>query len=373
MSETTSSSPKAAPATSAPAAAPSPDKYNKASLRTMLLMAVVALCGCLLVLRAWNLWPFHSSVMSTDNAYVRGAVTTLAPQVSGHVQQVLVQDFAHVKAGDVLVQIDPRSYEAALAQAEAQLASAQAQLANAEQTQAQNRAALMASQANLAATQAETERAQAELQRVEALAGHGAVALNERDRVRAVARQAATQVDKARAAITMDQEKIKATTVNRRALEAQVAMAQAQVQQARINLDNTTITAPVDGQVGEVGVRVGQFVNVGTQLLHVVPPQLWVVANFKETQTAHMQVGQQAVLEVDGLDGAELHGTVQDIAPATGSEFSVLKADNASGNFTKVVQRLPVRIAIDGDQALAQRLRPGMSVIAKVDTAAPQP
>lgn len=335
----------------------------------MALMAVVALIGCLLVLRAWHLWPFNSSTMTTDNAYVRGAVTMLAPQVSGHVEHVLVQDFAHVKAGDVLVKIDNRSYAAALAQAEAQLAHAQAQLANAEPTQAQNRAGLSASNAGLASVQAEAERAAAELRRVEELAQRGSVSLNERDRVRAVARQAATQVEKARAAIAMDQEKIKATTVNRGALQAQVDMAQAQVLQARTDLDNTTITAPVDGQVGEVGVRVGQLVNVGTQLMHVVPPQLWVVANFKETQTARIQVGQPVTLAIDGLDDQTLHGKVQDIAPATGSEFSVLKADNASGNFTKVVQRLPVRIAIDADQPAAARLRPGMSVVAKVDTA----
>lgn len=335
----------------------------------MALMAVVALIGCLLVLRAWHLWPFSSSTMTTDNAYVRGAVTMLAPQVSGHVEHVLVQDFAHVKAGDVLVKIDDRSYAAALAQAEAQLAHAQAQLANAEPMQAQNRAGLSASNAGLAAVQAEAERATAELRRVEELAQRGSVSLNERDRVRAVARQAAMQVDKARAAIAMDNEKIKATTVNRGALQAQVDMAQAQVLQASINLDNTTITAPVDGQVGEVGVRVGQLVNVGTQLMHVVPPQLWVVANFKETQTARIQLGQPVTLAIDGLDDQTLHGKVQDIAPATGSEFSVLKADNASGNFTKVVQRLPVRIAIDADQPAAARLRPGMSVVAKVDTA----
>ena len=365
MSDSSANPPKTAPA---PASAAGSDKYVKASVRSIALMAVVALIGCLLVLRAWQLWPFQSGLMSTDNAYVRGAVTMLAPQVSGRVQEVLVQDFAHVRTGDVLVRIDDRSYAAALAHAQAQLAGAQAQLANAEQTQAQNHAALSAAKAALAAVQAEAERAAAELRRVEELAERGSVSLNERDRVRAVARQAATQVDKARAEITVSQEKIKATTVNRGALQAQVEMAQAQVQQARINLDNTTITAPVDGQVGEVSVRVGQFVNVGTQLLHVVPPTLWVVANFKETQTARMQVGQPVTLEVDGLDGATLHARVEEIAPATGSEFSVLKADNASGNFTKVVQRLPVRIAIDGGQPLAARLHPGMSVMASVDT-----
>jgi multidrug resistance efflux pump len=140
------------------------------------------------------------------------------------------------------------------------------------------------------------------------------------------------------------------------------------VRQAQINLDNTTVRAPSDGQASEVSVRQGQYVAAGSQLLYVVPPQLWVIANFKETQTAQVRTGQPARFTVDGLGGAALTGKVLEIAPATGSEFSVLKADNATGNFTKVVQRLPVKIAIDADQPLAARLRPGMSVIAHVDT-----
>ncbi|MEG0945755.1 MAG: HlyD family secretion protein [Comamonas sp.] len=365
---TTPASPSTA-ATAAAASSPSPTpKKERPSVRSALLMTVVALLGIVLVLRAWHVGPFQTADISTDNAYVRGQITVLAPQVNGYVTEVLVKDYEHVRAGQPLVKIDSRTYEAVLAQAQAQLANAQAQLANATQTQAQNHASLKAKQATLNATQAESERAQAELHRVEDLAQRGSVSLNERDKVRATARLASSNTDKARADIAIGQETIKATTVNRAALEAGVQMAQAQVHQAQINLDNTTVHAPSDGQVSEVSARQGQYVAAGSQLLYVVPPQLWVVANFKETQTAHVRVGQSAHFTVDGLDSAELTGKVLEIAPATGSEFTVLKADNATGNFTKVVQRLPVKIAIDADQALAQRLRAGMSVVAHVDT-----
>ncbi|WP_182286954.1 HlyD family secretion protein [Comamonas testosteroni] len=356
----------------APAAAPSPSpspKLIKPSLRSVLVMLAVALAGMLLVLRAWNLWPFNSSVVTTDNAYVRGAVTVLAPQVNGYVTEVLVKDYEQVKAGQPLVRIDSRSYEAAVAQAQAQLANAQAQLSNSEQTQAQNRATLSASRAGLAAVEAEAQRSQAELKRVQELAERGSVSLNERDKVRATSRLAATNVAKAQADIAINQEKIKATTVGRDSLKAQVQMAEALLRQAQINLDNTVVHAPSDGQVSEVSVRKGQYVAAGTRLMYVVPPTYWVVANYKETQTARVQIGQLVSFSVDALGGLRLKGHVLEIAPATGSEFSVLKADNATGNFTKVVQRLPIKIAIDEGQADAARLRPGMSVIVRLDTA----
>lgn len=369
MSTTPSSAPSA-PTPPTPGPSPTPKK-ERPTLRSALIAVAVGVVGITLVLRAWNVGPFQTADISTDNAYVRGQVTVLAPQVNGYVTQVLVKDYEHVTAGQPLVRIDTRSYEAALAQAQAQLANAQAQLANSTQTQSQNRASLGAKQATLTAAQAEAERAQAELRRVEELASRGSVSLNERDKVHATARLAASNVDKARADIAIGQEAIKATTVNRDALEAAVQMAEAQVQQARINLDNTTVHAPSDGQVSEVTVRKGQYVAAGSQLLYVVPPQLWVVANFKETQTAHLRIGQPARFTVDALESAQLTGTVLEMAPATGSEFTVLKADNATGNFTKVVQRLPVKIAIDPGQPDAARLRPGMSVIAHVDTATP--
>ncbi|WP_156454414.1 HlyD family secretion protein [Lampropedia cohaerens] len=366
---TTSSTPSApAPAASNGPTAPMPKKIRP-SLPSVLAMLGVALLGMMLVLRAWQIGPFHDPVVATDNAYVHGQITVLAPQVSGYVTEVLVQDYAPVHAGQPLVRIDARSYAAKLAQAQAQLASAQAQLANSAQAMEQDRAALQANRASLAAVTAEAERAQAELHRVQQLAERGSVSLNERDRVRAAARLATANVEKAHAEIAIGEQKIKATTINRSALEASVQMAQAQLQQARIDLDNTTVYAPSDGQVSEVGVRTGQYVTAGSQLLFVVPPHTWVVANFKETQTARIALGQRAYFTVDALEGARLNGHVVEIAPATGSEFSVLKADNVTGNFTKVVQRLPVKIAIDPGQPLAARLRPGMSVVAHVDTA----
>lgn len=353
------------PASTAP---PSPTpKKESTTLRSVLIACVIALTGIVLVLKAWEVGPFESSVVSTDNAYVRGQVTLISPQVSGYVTEVLVKDYEHVQQGQALVRIDRRSYAAAHAQA--QLASAKAELANADQTQAQNHANLKSRQAALAAAQAEAERAEAEYRRIAALAKIGSVSLNERDRVRAAAKLALASLDQANADIAISQETIKFTEVNRGALEAAVQMAEAQLQQAEIDLENTTVYAPSSGQASEIAARPGQLVSAGTQLLYVVPETMWVIANFKETQTANIAIGQAASFTVDALDGAELHGTVEEIAPATGSEFAMLKADNATGNFTKVVQRLPVKIRITPGQPQAQRLRPGMSVIAHIDTA----
>lgn len=354
----------------APAQAAPPPKKIKATPASIAIMAVVAVLGIALIMWAWRLGPFDSSRVSTDNAYVRGAVTVLAPQVNGYVTEVAVKDFQHVKAGQVLLRIDQRVYAERVRAAEGQVANASAQLDNAEQTQAANTADLGSARANLAATEAESARARAEQARVDELAERGSVSLSERDRVRTTARLAAANILKAQAEIEIAQQRVKGTTVSRGGLEAQVRMAQAQLALARIDLANTVITAPSDGQVSEATVRRGQYVTAGSQLLFLVPETLWVVANFKEGQTWRMRIGQPATFAVDAFEGATLTGFVEQIAPATGSEFSVLRPDNASGNFTKVVQRLPVRIALDPGQALAKRLRPGMSVTAEVDTGA---
>lgn len=355
---------------SPPAAPEAPPKYVKPKRWTVFLMIGVALAAIVLILSAWNIGPFKTAVVETDNAYVRGAVTVLAPQVNGYVAEVLVKDFEFVKAGQVLARIDDRIYRQRVEQAVAQRETAAAQLDNATQTQAQNAAALAAARASLVAVRAEQERARAELARVEELAGRGSVSLNERDKVRTTARLATANVLKAQAEIDIAGQTVKSTQVSRGALEAQVKTAQAQLALAQIDLDNTIIKAPRAGQVSEASVRLGQYVTAGSQLLFLVPDNLWIVANFKENQTWNMRIGQRATFAVDAFEGAPLTGRVEQIAPATGSEFSVLRPDNASGNFTKVVQRLPIRIAIDAGQGLAQRLRPGMSVLVKVDTAA---
>ena len=378
--------PVAAPAAASPASSPAtpssaaPDapaamaplsKTIKTSGKTVALMVLVALVGIALVLRAWSVWPFASAVQTTDNAYVRGQVTQLAPQVSGHVSAVLVQDYQAVKAGEVLARIDERIYRQRVDQADAQIAAARAELANADQTQAQAEAALVASRAGLESLQAERARASAELGRVDELSAKGSVSLNERDKVRVSARAAQANVAKGQADIRVSEERIKAAKVGRGGLQAKLQAAEAARELAQIDLDNTVIRAPRDGQLGEVNVKLGQYVAAGTQLMALVPDQLWVVANFKETQVNHMRVGQAATVRVDALGGATLQAVVERFAPATGSEFSVLRPDNATGNFTKVVQRLPVRLRLLPDQPLAQRLAPGLSVEVSVDTRQP--
>jgi multidrug resistance efflux pump len=347
-----------------------PPKKIKATPASIGIMAVVAAVGIGLIMWAWHLGPFNSTRVSTDNAYVRGAITVLAPQVNGYVTEVLVKDYQYVKAGQELLRIDDRIYRERVRAAEGQVANATAALNNAEQTQAQNTATVGSARANLVAAQAEQARARAEQARVDELAERGSVSLSERDRVRTSARLAAANVLKAQAEIEISQQRVKGTTVSRGGLEAQVGIAQAQLELAKIDLANTVVNAPRAGQVSEATVRRGQYVTAGSQLLFLVPDNLWVVANFKEGQTWRMRVGQQASFKVDAFEGEVLTGHVEQIAPATGSEFSVLRPDNASGNFTKVVQRLPVRIAIDPNQELAKRLRPGMSVTAEVDTGA---
>ncbi len=362
------------PQSAAPADAGSiendPPKTIKPSARSVVLMAVVALVGVLSVLYAWRLPPFTSSIVTTENAYVRGQITVLAPQVNGYVSEVLVEDFQTVKKGQPLVQIDDRIYLQKVAQARAELAARRFELDNVAQTLASDQATLAARLAEQGAAKAEFDRASADELRVNELAERGSVSVRERDQIRATARSAAANVERSKAAISIAEETLKSTGISRGGLEAQVAMAEASLRLAEIDLANTLITAPKDGLVSQVSVRLGQYLSAGSQLLYLVPERLWIIANYKETQTHYIRVGQPVTFDVDALDGATLTGRVERLAPATGSEFSVLAPDNATGNFTKVVQRLPVRIAIDADQPLAERLRPGLSVVTHVDTAA---
>ncbi|MBH1566910.1 HlyD family secretion protein [Stenotrophomonas maltophilia] len=354
-----------APTPVEPAVAP---KYLKPSARSVVVMVVVALLGIALILRAWHLWPFTSSVMVTDNAYVRGQITVMAPQVNGYVTEVLVKDFQHVTQGEPLLRIDDRIYAQRVAQAQATLDSARAALANSDQSQAQNRAQIASARATLSAGQAELQRSRNETTRYEELAAQQLVSINDRDKFRTAQASAQASVQQSQAQIRIAEETLVSTQVARKSLEAQVESAQAQLELARIDLANTVIHAPRDGQISEASVRVGQYVAAGSQLLFLVPDTLWVVANYKEGQTWGMAIDQPATFSVDAFQGQVLRGRVQEIAPATGSEFSVLRPDNASGNFTKVVQRLPVRISINKGQKLAAQLRPGMSVIVRVDT-----
>ena len=334
-----------------------------------ILFGALALLGVVLVLAAWRLPPFTSSYESTDNAYVRGRTTVISPQVSGYVTQVLVKDFDTVAPGQPLVQIDDRIYRQRVDQAGAQVATQEATLANSDQAARSRVAALQAQDAAVANATAQLARANADMARVNDLVTDGSVSLRERDQTLAALRQAQAGVLQAKAAREIARQDIRTVAVGRGGQEAAVAGAGAARRLAEIDLANTLIRAPEAGRLSEVGVRRGQYVTAGSQLMFLVPPETWVIANYKEAQTARIRIGQAASFTVDGLANARLTGIVEKISPAAGSEFAVLKSDNATGNFTKVPQRISVRIRVDPNQALAARLRPGMSVQARIDTA----
>lgn len=337
-------------------------------LKGTLLFVGFIVAGALLALYAWGLPPFVRTVQTTDNAYVRGQTTVIAPQVNGYVVEVLVQDFQQVRRGQPLVCIDDRIYRQRVQQAQANLAAQLASLANSQQSQRASQATAAGQGAAVENARAQLARAQADMRRVSELAGEGSLSLRERDQALAALRQAEAGVRQAEAQRTVAQEQVRTVVVGRGGLEAAVESARAALRLAEIDLANTVIRAPQDGQVSEIGVRLGQYVASGTQLLFLVPRNVWVVANFKEAQTARMAAGQPATFRVDALGGAELKGRVQQLAPAAGNEFAVIRPDNATGNFVKVAQRIAVRIAIDPGQPAAARLRPGMSVEARVDT-----
>ncbi|AZE73742.1 Membrane fusion component of MSF-type tripartite multidrug efflux system [Pseudomonas synxantha] len=331
--------------------------------------AAIAIIGVLIVLYAWQLPPFSSAVETTENALVRGQVTIIGPQLSGYVFEVPVQDFQYVKAGDLLVRLDDRIYKQRLDQALAQLAVQKASLANVVQQRNSAEATIKLRQAALVDSQAQARKSTADLRRNEELISDGSVSKRELDVTRAANAQTIAAVAQAQASLEIARQDLQTVIVNRGSLEAAVASAEAAVELARIDLSNTRITAPRDGQLGQIGVRLGAYVNSGAQLMALVPKQLWVIANMKETQMDNVQVGQPVTFTVDALNHRKFHGTVQHISPATGSEFSLLQADNATGNFVKIAQRVPVRITVDPDQADSERLRPGLSVVVSIDTA----
>lgn len=347
-----------------------PDRWSPEARTRITNVAIVLLILAAIgtILYAWQLPPFGGRYEQTDNAYVKGLTTVISPQVSGYVSEVPVHDFQDVEAGQVLVRIEDRIYGAKVAQARANVLTQSANLDNSTQAQRSREADELAQDAAIASAQAQLVRVQADTRRTDALIANGWVTKRDRDAQIAALRAAEAQLREASAAREIGRQDVRTVIVGRSGLSANVEAARAQVRLAEIDLDHTVIRAPQAGQLSEIGVRRGQYVTAGTQLMFLVPRTFWVTANFKEAQTRKMKVGQPASFTVDALGGARLRGQVENMAPAAGSEFAVLKPDNATGNFVKVAQRIAVRIRIDPDQELAQRLRPGMSVVARVDT-----
>jgi multidrug resistance efflux pump len=347
-----------------------PPTWSPAPHRPITIAVFVGVIGAgvLTCLAAWRLPPFAGPDQSTEDAYVQGFTTVISPQVSGYVLQVPVGDYEHVTKDKILAVIDPETYSQRVDQARAELDARIADLANNQQTLARTQAGVATEDAAELGAEAQLAKAQADLKRSTELMRDGSLSVREHDQNVAAMRQAEATLAQSHAQRRAALQTVRSAQVNEGALKAAVEAAQAQLAAAKIDLGHTTIRAPQEGQLSEVGVRVGQYVTNGSQLMFLVPPTRWVSANFKEAQTHAMQPGQAAWFTVDGLAGQRLRGRVERISPATGSEFAVLKPDNATGNFTKVPQRIAIRISIDAGQPIAARLRPGMSVEAHVDT-----
>jgi membrane fusion protein, multidrug efflux system len=320
----------------------------------------------------WDRWIGAARYESTDDAFMEGDVTPLAAKVSGYVASVPVGDYQIVRKGDLIVEIDPVDYRAQLAQAEANLNAAEANLVNLANQKDVQRALIRQADATIQATTADLQRYTLEANRQRDLlrtriAGTEQLVEQAEDNETHTAAQ--LLLNKAQ----LDQQKALLATldVQEQELGAQVRAAEAQVTLARNNLGYTRIVSPVDGMVGQRQVRPGQFVNVGTQVIAAITlPNIWVIANFKETQMTHLRLGNPARVTVDAFPDLVLTGRVDSWSPGTGSTFALLPPDNATGNFTKVVQRLPVKVVLDPNPALGTLVRPGMSVEARIDTGA---
>ena len=332
------------------------------------LVFLIALGVLIVGATRWNAWQGRAGWQSTDDAYLQSDLTPIAARVVGYMRVVPAQDFERVRAGQVLAEIVDSDYRATAAQAEANLAAATAQVQVLKAQQALQVANVEAARAVVAATAASLAQSRRDLARQQTLLQTGSSSTEASEKLRTTRDQLAAQLAQNRAQAQAAARQMVVLAAQESQAEATVAAQRATLQLARINLGYTRIVAPEDGVLGQRQVRPGQFVGVGSQITTLMPlPRVWVIANYKETQLTHMAVGDKARISVDAFPGHTLKGHVLAIAPGSGAQFALLPPDNATGNFTKVVQRIAVKIVIDDADGLTDRLVPGMSVIAKVD------
>ncbi|HUN50405.1 MAG TPA: HlyD family secretion protein, partial [Candidatus Sulfotelmatobacter sp.] len=308
-------------------------------------------------------------LVATDDAYVQADNVLISPKISGYIAEVLVQDNQPVHAGQVLARIDDRDYRTAVALAHANVEAQQAAIGTLTQQIAAQQLAVTAARANIDADQADLTFADQDYARYMTLSRSGAGSVQEAQKATSLLRAKHATLDHDTADLGLAQRQVDVLKARQSQAQAMLAQKLAALHQAELNESYATITAPVSGTVGARTLRVGQYVQAGTQLMAVVPlRQVYVTANFKETQLTDVHAGQPVSIEIDTFPGVTVHGTVNSIAPASGEEFALLPPDNATGNFTKIVQRIPVKIAINPDDPLLGRLRPGMSVEPSIDT-----
>ncbi|HEX3351086.1 MAG TPA: HlyD family secretion protein [Acetobacteraceae bacterium] len=313
-------------------------------------------------------WTTGRFLVSTNDAYVQADSTTIAPKVSGYIVKVLVNDNERVRTGQLLAQIDDRDYRTALDQARANVSAADAAVGNLNAQISLQQASIAEAAAQVDATRASLLFATQDAKRYAALVPTPAGSLQLAQQSESKRSQLAAQLQHDQAAFLAAQRQVAVLTTARDQASAQADQVRAAEHQAELNLTYTTIAAPMDGTVGDRTLRVGQYVTAGTQLMAVVPlHSTYVVANFKETQLADVRSGQAAQVAVDGLNGRSFAGHVDSLSPASGLAFALLPPDNATGNFTKIVQRIPVKILLD-DPAAEGALRVGMSVEPTINT-----
>ena len=359
----------AAPAAAAPTSPPSASRGSLARLALPLLAVLVALGFVARATLRWDEWVGAARIQTTNDAYIKAELTRLSSRVAGEILTVAVKDFQRVKAGDLLVQIDPADYQAQVAQAEAGVAGAQAALDNlANQVELQY-ATIAQGEAQLVSAQAQEVETREEQVRQQSLSQTEAGTRQKLEQATAAYARAQADVRASRAVIAAERHQLEVLSGTKKQREADVLGAKAVLAAAKLKLGYTRIIAPFNGVVGERQVQPNDYVNIGSNLIDVVPlPDVYIIANYKETQLTNVKPGQPVDISVDTFSREKLHGHVERIAPASGSQFALLPPDNATGNFTKVVQRIPVRIAFDNGQPLLERLLPGMSVETRIHT-----
>ncbi|HVN02037.1 MAG TPA: HlyD family secretion protein [Caulobacteraceae bacterium] len=332
------------------------------------LVVLFALGLLIVIVTRWNYWQAGPGWQSTDDAYLQSDLTPIAAKVSGYVRDVPVGDYDRVHAGQLVVQLVDDDYQAAVAQGQANVASARAQLQTLQAQRVVQEANANAADAVVASTAAQASQNGRDIARQKQLFASGSSTAEAAEKLSTTAAQLKAQLEQNRAQAAAAHRQLAVLTAQIAQAAAAVDAQSSSLRLARINLGYTRIVAPSDGVLSQRQVRVGQFVGVGGQVTTVTAlPNVWVIANFKETQLAHMRVGQRARVTVDTFPGRTLKGHVLAFAPGSGAQFALLPPDNATGNFTKVVQRVPIKIAIDDAVGLADRLRPGMSVVASVE------
>jgi membrane fusion protein, multidrug efflux system len=336
--------------------------------------AAIAAAAALAVAGAAYYWSFTRFLVSTDDAYVQADSTIVASRVSGYVAAVLIEDHQQVPAGEVLARIDDRDFRASLDQARADVRASQAAVDDLQAQLTEQNTLIARARAGVSASQATLDLANLNRVRYQKMAGIGFGSEQQSQEADAQARERGADLDRDRAALGASQNQVHVLHAKLAQAQAIYDRSKAIERRAALELDYTTITAPIDGVVAARTVRLGQYVQAGTQLTALVPlREVYIMANFKETQLRSVRAGEPVRVRVDTFPGTYLRACVDSLAPASGLEFSLLPPDNATGNFTKIVQRVPVKIRLDSSQPLIGRLRPGMSVEASIDTRAAEP